>query len=93
MERLQKAEINFRVPDEVLANDVGADRGRQRDAQAAIHDGAGVYIATSLTEAAAAMRKLGCFSTGVASGIIWSEVPDGAAAADAVRAQVRRNRN
>jgi hypothetical protein len=85
-------ETNYRAPDEVLAQTVGADSGWQIDGQGTIYDAHGVFVAKNLTDAAQAMRDLGWFTPRVAlaTGVLWTDLPDVEQRADDVRSRLVR---
>lgn len=76
MEKIPSVGSTNLVPDEVLAQAVASLNGWQWDMQGSIFDNAGIYVASSLTEAAAAMRQRGWFVPREAqmSGIDWHSI-------------------
>ena len=70
MRRIANVAHTNDVPDEVLAQAVAGKAGWFIDDSGTVFDQDEVFVATSLAEAAAAMRHLGWF-TPVASGVNW----------------------
>ncbi len=87
MEPIAEPRSNYNDPDEVLAQTIALHSGWMMDGQGHVYDEDKVFVARSLTDAAAVMRKTGWFNPpgSVASGVNWRQLPEAAERAEAVR--------
>lgn len=76
MEKIPPVAYTTDVPDEVLAQAVAGTADWQRDNAGAIYDQEGIFVASSLSEAAAAMQALGWITppNSPSSGVIWHQI-------------------
>lgn len=92
MKSIQGPEVNFDVPDAVLAQSLAADSGWLMDDSGHVYDSHGVVLAESLFALARVMRELGWFTPvgAEASGLTWAEIPPAEVRAEHVWSVSRR---
>ena len=87
MEPITEPRSNTNDPDEVLAQTIAFHSDWMIDGQGHIYDERRVFVARSLTHAAAVMRKIGWFTPAgsLVSGVNWIELPEASERGRAVR--------